>query len=97
MDDPGALRVSLYRFLPREKAVTTRWHWHNSMDVIAIMAGEVEMGLDGGDSVLLKPGDVLVQNGTNHRWTFTTTGAIAIGFKIGAKRVGVSPPKEFFG
>lgn len=97
MDDPSALRVSFYRFLPRDKAVTTRWHWHNSLDFIAVVAGEVEMSVDSGEHIVLKPGDVVVQHGANHRWTFTTTGAIAIGFKIGAKRVGKSPPREYFG
>lgn len=96
-DDPSALRVSFIRFLPRDMPVVSKMEWHNTLDFVAIMAGEVEITMDGGDHVVLKPGDVVVQNGTNHRWTFSSTGAIAMKVTIGARRVGASPPPEDFG
>jgi quercetin dioxygenase-like cupin family protein len=39
-----------------------------SMDVSFVMAGEVTLLLDGGGSVELVPGDVLIQNGTTYAW-----------------------------
>jgi mannose-6-phosphate isomerase-like protein (cupin superfamily) len=41
---------------------------HATMDVVFVMAGEVTLLLDGGDEVRLRPGDVLIQNGTRHAW-----------------------------
>jgi mannose-6-phosphate isomerase-like protein (cupin superfamily) len=39
-----------------------------TVDYDIVLDGEVDMELDGGESVHLKPGDVVVQRGTNHAW-----------------------------
>jgi quercetin dioxygenase-like cupin family protein len=44
------------------------FHQHVSVDAIFVMAGEVEYLLDGGDTITLQPGDVVIQNGANHAW-----------------------------
>ncbi|WDI31679.1 cupin domain-containing protein [Hyphococcus flavus] len=42
-------------------------HKTESMDVIILIKGEVELLLDDGE-VSLKPGDVVIQRATNHAW-----------------------------
>ena len=43
-------------------------HRTDSTDYIVVMRGEVDMDLDDGSTVHLKPGDTLVQRGTAHAW-----------------------------
>lgn len=43
-------------------------HRTNSVDYGIVLEGELDMELDGGESVHLKAGDVVVQRGTNHAW-----------------------------
>jgi quercetin dioxygenase-like cupin family protein len=43
-------------------------HRTHTVDYDIVLAGEVDMELDGGESVHLKTGDVVVQRGTNHAW-----------------------------
>jgi quercetin dioxygenase-like cupin family protein len=46
-------------------------HRTDTVDYVMVMEGEVEMRMDDS-RVLLKAGDVLVQQGTNHAWTNPT-------------------------
>ncbi|MBL8665443.1 MAG: cupin domain-containing protein, partial [Candidatus Odyssella sp.] len=39
-----------------------------SVDYIVILSGEIWALMDEGE-VLMKPGDVLIQRGTNHAWS----------------------------
>lgn len=39
-----------------------------SLDYGVVLEGEVELGLDSGESRLLRRGDVSIQRGTNHVW-----------------------------
>jgi uncharacterized cupin superfamily protein len=41
---------------------------HDAMDAVFVMDGSVTLLLDGGDDIDLRPGDVLIQNGTPHAW-----------------------------
>ncbi|KAK6366316.1 hypothetical protein, variant [Exophiala oligosperma] len=43
-------------------------HQTVSIDYSICVIGEIEHELDSGEVVLLKPGDHIVQRGTNHRW-----------------------------
>jgi hypothetical protein len=43
-------------------------HYTDSVDVVTILDGEIGLELEGGAEVVLKKGDVLVQNGVAHRW-----------------------------
>jgi uncharacterized cupin superfamily protein len=43
-------------------------HATASIDFSVVLSGQVALVLDGGEEVVLGPGDVLVQNGTMHRW-----------------------------
>ena len=46
--------------------MSPRNHRAESIDYAVVMAGEINMGLDDGEKVHLKAGDVLVQRGTIH-------------------------------
>ena len=43
-------------------------HRTATIDYDVVLAGTVGLELDGGTEVTLGPGDVVVQNGTRHRW-----------------------------
>jgi hypothetical protein len=43
-------------------------HRTESVDYIIVLSGEVELELDEGARVRLRPGNIVVQNGTNHAW-----------------------------
>ncbi|HEY4280176.1 MAG TPA: cupin domain-containing protein [Conexibacter sp.] len=43
-------------------------HATDTVDCIYIIAGEVDLTLDGGETKRLRTGDCVVQNGTNHAW-----------------------------
>ena len=43
-------------------------HKTDSLDVIILIKGEVDLLLDEGDPLPIKPGDVVIQRGTNHAW-----------------------------
>jgi len=43
-------------------------HTTDSTDYGVVLSGNVMCELDDGAEVLLPPGDVVVQNGTRHRW-----------------------------
>ena len=43
-------------------------HTTDSTDFGILLSGNVVLELDDGVEVLLSPGDVVVQNGTRHRW-----------------------------
>ncbi len=73
-DDPTGKRIgttipggSVFRVVSFGPGVTPRNHRTDSIDYAVVMAGEIDMELDGS-SVHLKAGDVLVQRGTIHNW-----------------------------
>ena len=43
-------------------------HTTDTVDYGILMEGEISLELDDGEVVALKPGDVVVQNGTRHAW-----------------------------
>jgi mannose-6-phosphate isomerase-like protein (cupin superfamily) len=78
---PGGVRVSLSTRAPQASTVpsgeTQPWpdindaagfHASNSVDVIVVISGRIWLELDEGREVELGAGDVLIQNGTRHRW-----------------------------
>lgn len=46
-------------------------HKTSSVDYIILISGEVDLLLDAGEAKGLKPGDVVIQRGTNHAWVNT--------------------------
>ena len=80
----GGFRYSVAHFPPGTTAeldrfVTTalaEWadpdhpgmHRTASLDIVVVLSGTLVLELDDGKQVTLGPGDVVVQNGTKHRW-----------------------------
>jgi quercetin dioxygenase-like cupin family protein len=94
--DPSARKIgttiadgTVFRILRLEPGVSGRNHRTDSIDYAIIMAGEIEMALDG-EVVKLKAGDVLVQRGTIHNWINRGTEPCVIAFVlVSAKPVSV--------
>ena len=96
---PGLLgyRANLIKFPPASegKNFFAGLHWHDTCDLLFVIEGELTVGLDGGEEVTAFPGDLLVQNGTNHWWRSGPAGATLGLTMIGAKRfAGPEPSRE---
>ena len=62
-------------------------HTTDSTDFGVLLSGNVVLELDDGAEVSLSPGDVVVQNGTRHRWRVVgDVPATLAAFLIGARR-----------
>jgi mannose-6-phosphate isomerase-like protein (cupin superfamily) len=62
--DPGG---TVFRVVRYDPGVAPRNHRTDSIDYAVVMAGEIDMEMDG-KLVHLKAGDCLVQRGTVHNW-----------------------------
>lgn len=58
---------TIFRIIEFAPGVAPRNHRTDSIDYIVVMAGEIDMELEGS-TVHLKAGDVMVQRGTIHNW-----------------------------
>ena len=45
-----------------------RMHRTNTIDIIVVMDGQIDMELDDGVETHLNKGDIMIQQGTNHAW-----------------------------
>lgn len=62
-------------------------HTTQTIDVDVVLSGEIWMEVDNGQHVHLKQGDVLIQNGTRHRWTNkTSTPTVILSVVVGAEK-----------
>ncbi len=63
------------------------FHTSDTIDFDYVISGEIWLELDGGEQVHLKPGDVVVMNGTRHAWrNKSDEPCVLLGCLIGAKR-----------
>ena len=63
------------------------FHRTDTTDFGVLLSGNMELELDDGAKVLLSPGDVLIENGTRHRWRVVgDVPATLASFIIGARR-----------
>ena len=63
-------------------------HTTQTIDIDIVMSGEIWMEVDNGQQVHLKQGDVLIQNGTRHKWmNKTSTPTVMLSVLIGADKV----------
>ena len=70
------------------------FHFTDSTDMLFIMAGQRGQILDDGE-VILRAGDVLIQNGTTHSHESTVDDPTVLGYiVVDALRVGPHPPLE---
>lgn len=58
---------SVFRVIRFDPGVAERWHRTDSIDYAVVLSGEIIMQLDE-EEILLKAGDVLVQQATMHSW-----------------------------
>jgi quercetin dioxygenase-like cupin family protein len=60
-------------------------HTTNSVDVDIVLAGEIVLELDDGVEAVMRTGDMVVQNGTRHRWhNRGSIPAVLAAFLVGA-------------
>jgi mannose-6-phosphate isomerase-like protein (cupin superfamily) len=68
-------------------------HKTSTVDYIIVLKGEIHAVLETGEK-LLRPGDVLVQRGTNHSWSVRgNEPCIVAAVLVSAKPVGKAPKK----
>ncbi len=73
--DPTTRRIgttiedgTVFRVVRYEPGLTPRMHRTDSINYAVVLSGEIDMELDDGQTVSLKPGDLVVQRGTIHAW-----------------------------
>jgi quercetin dioxygenase-like cupin family protein len=72
---------TVFRVVRYAPGVAPRVHRTDSIDYGVVLAGEIDMELDG-TTVKLKAGDVLVQRGTIHNWVNRGTEPCVIAFVL---------------
>jgi quercetin dioxygenase-like cupin family protein len=73
---------TVFRIVSYGPGCAPRRHRTDSIDYAIVMSGEIDMELDGGETVHLKAGDVLVQRGTVHNWVNNGAEACVIAFVL---------------
>ncbi len=62
-------------------------HRTDTVDYIIVMSGEVSLELDDGQTVHLRAGDCVVQNGTRHAWRNTSSAPCVMAYAlVGTRR-----------
>jgi quercetin dioxygenase-like cupin family protein len=91
--EPLGVVVTMTSVAPTDEPTAMRWR--DTMDVVFVMSGELAYRTDGGDEVDLRPGDVLIQNGTNHAWHNRGEEPALLGVaSFAGVRFGRTPPPE---
>jgi quercetin dioxygenase-like cupin family protein len=72
---------TVFRVVSFGPGVSPRNHRTDSIDYAVVLAGEIDMELDG-ESVHLKAGDVMVQRGTIHNWVNRGSAPCVIAFVL---------------
>jgi quercetin dioxygenase-like cupin family protein len=75
---PGGTKIRINEFPP---GVVSPDHRTQSVDYGIVLDGEVVLVLDGEETVL-RPGDVVVQRGTRHRWENRTDRTARMAFVL---------------
>ena len=71
------------------ESMETGMHTTDTIDFEYVISGEVHLELDDGETVHLRAGDTVVQNGTRHAWHNRSTGpCVMVACLIGAARRG---------
>jgi quercetin dioxygenase-like cupin family protein len=69
--DPPDLKFlsgSACRVTELEPGIQTSGHRNQSIDYCMVLSGELELILDGGETIRLSAGEAVVQRGTGHAW-----------------------------
>lgn len=63
------------------------WHETDTTDFIYLISGQIALELEDGTEKVVSAGDVVVENGTNHRWrVIGDEPAHSVAFLVGANR-----------
>ena len=76
---------TVFRIVEYRPGVAPRNHRTESIDYAVVLAGEIDMELEG-ETVQLRAGDVLVQRGTVHNWVNRGAEPCVIAFVLVAAR-----------
>lgn len=76
---PHGTKIRINEFPPGAVSPT---HRTQTVDYGVVLAGEVVLVLDDGAETVLRPGDVVVQRGTDHRWENRTRNAARMAFML---------------
>lgn len=76
---------TVFRIVEYRPGVAPRNHRTESIDYAVVLAGEIDMELEG-ETVQLRAGDVLVQRGTVHNWVNRGTQPCVIAFVLVAAK-----------
>ena len=76
---------TVFRIVEYRPGVAPRNHRTESIDYAVVLAGEIDMELEG-ETVRLRAGDVLVQRGTVHNWVNRGTAPCVIAFVLVAAK-----------
>lgn len=91
--EPGGIRVSIVKFHQTEPALAgianpnIPVHWHPTIDIRFIIAGECTLIMDSGEQVTARPGDCVISHSDSHTWRVDsregcTFGIVMLGGKI---------------
>ncbi|KAH8589521.1 hypothetical protein B0O99DRAFT_333937 [Bisporella sp. PMI_857] len=82
----GASGVAYLNFGPNPEQEEGSWHRTQTVDYIVMLEGELELSLDGGETRIMKKGDVVVQRAAMHKWKnlSRTERAIYVAVLLGA-------------
>jgi uncharacterized cupin superfamily protein len=90
--NPTGLRVSQITYYPGHEG---EFFWTQTTDFIFIVSGELTCVVDSGDEIVLRQGDLMVQNGTNKAWfNRGTEPAVMACVMTGTVFDGPTPPPE---
>ena len=64
---PGA-NGTIFRIMEIQPGGQPEMHNTETIDYVAILAGQIHMEMDDDEYVIMEAGDVMVQRGTNHSW-----------------------------
>jgi quercetin dioxygenase-like cupin family protein len=92
---PLGMRISIVEYPPGWRG---EMFWSNRVDFLVVIEGELTYRTDSGDEIVVAPGDVVVQNGTNKAFENNGDGPLRFAAVLfGAERqAGPTPPREQF-
>ncbi|WP_081628016.1 cupin domain-containing protein [Sphingobium indicum] len=82
---PGGVQVEVWVLpplfpLPGGHENASMMHSYDTIDIVFVIEGEIDLKQSDGVTVRLRRGDVLVQNGTAHAWSNPTDRQCVLGF-----------------